>query len=86
MQTLLDAHPPVAVEDVEAALRDHDHYPDGICRHENTDDPPEEWCLTVTSAIMDLEARSLRLTDGPPCEHAYELFAIAGPERRAQRT
>ena len=23
---------------------------------------------------MDLDERSLRLTDGPPCEHAYETF------------
>jgi isopenicillin-N N-acyltransferase like protein len=76
MQTLLDARAPVAVGDLEMALRDHDNYPDGICRHENPADPPEEWCITVTSAIMDLEDLSLRVTDGPPCEHLYESFSI----------
>jgi isopenicillin-N N-acyltransferase-like protein len=76
MQHLLEARTPVAVGDLESALRDHDHYPDGICRHENPADPPEEWLITVTSAIMDLEERSLRLTDGPPCEHAYEKYSI----------
>ena len=25
---------------------------------------------------MDLEERSLRLTNGPPCEHLYEAFSI----------
>jgi isopenicillin-N N-acyltransferase-like protein len=76
MRALLDARSPVAVGDLEVSLRDHENYPDGICRHENPDDPPEEWCITVTSTIMDLDERSLRLTDGPPCEHLYEEFSI----------
>jgi isopenicillin-N N-acyltransferase-like protein len=76
MRTQLVARAPVSIGDLEAALRDHDNYPDGICRHENRGDPPEEWCITVTSAIMDLEERSLRLTNGPPCEHLYESFSI----------
>jgi isopenicillin-N N-acyltransferase-like protein len=76
MRTLLDARAPVAVGDLEVSLRDHDHFPDSVCRHANRDDPPEEWCITVTSAIMDLEELSLRLTDGPPCEHQYEGYSI----------
>jgi isopenicillin-N N-acyltransferase-like protein len=73
---LLDARAPVAVGDLEVSLRDHDNYPDGICRHAHPDDPPEEWCITVTSAIMDLDELSLRLTDGLPCEHLYEECSI----------
>jgi isopenicillin-N N-acyltransferase-like protein len=76
MLELLDARSPVSAGDLEVMLRDHDNYPDGICRHENRDDPPEEWCITVTSAIMDLDELTLRLTDGPPCEHLYEGFSI----------
>jgi isopenicillin-N N-acyltransferase like protein len=76
MQQLIQARAPVSLGDLEVALRDHEHYPDGICRHENLADPPEEWCTTVTSAIMDLNDLSLRLTDGPPCEHLYETFSI----------
>lgn len=76
MRELLDTRSPVAIGDLESSLRDHDNYPDSICRHANTDDPPEEWCVTVTSAIMDLDERSLRLTDGPPCEHLYEAYSI----------
>ena len=55
------------MQDLEQALKDHDDYPDGICRHPNLDDPEEERYITVTSAIIDLDARSLRLTDGQPC-------------------
>jgi isopenicillin-N N-acyltransferase-like protein len=76
MAALLEARAPVAVGDLEVSLRDHDNYPDSICRHEHPDDPPEEWCITVTSAIMDLEELSLRLTDGAPCEHLYEECSI----------
>jgi isopenicillin-N N-acyltransferase-like protein len=57
-------------------LRDHDDYPDGICRHQNLDDPDEERYITVTSAIMDLADLSLRLTDGPPCEHLYDGYSL----------
>jgi isopenicillin-N N-acyltransferase-like protein len=76
MRELLDARSPVSFGDLEVMLRDHDNYPDSICRHENNDDPPEEWCITVTSAIMDLDELSLQLTDGQPCEHLYEGVSI----------
>jgi isopenicillin-N N-acyltransferase-like protein len=74
MQTLLVA--PVSVIDLGAALQDHNDFPDSICRHPNPEDPPEEWCTTVTSAIMDLHARTLQLSDGPPCQHPYEHYSL----------
>jgi len=77
LAALLSERAPVSIGDLEWSLRDHDNYPDGICRHAHPDDPPEEWCVTVTSAIMDLEELSLRLTDGPPCEHQYAECSIA---------
>jgi isopenicillin-N N-acyltransferase-like protein len=76
MRELLDARRPVSVADLEASLRDHDNYPDSICRHENPDDPPEEACVTVVSAIMDLDDRTLWLTDGHPCERLYERYSL----------
>ncbi|MDQ6670392.1 MAG: C45 family peptidase [Chloroflexota bacterium] len=81
MRALLDAHPLVGLDDLEVALRDHTNDPDGICRHENLEDPPEEWCITVTSAIMDLQDLSLRLTDGPPCQYPYEPISLIAQER-----
>jgi isopenicillin-N N-acyltransferase-like protein len=86
LQALLTAGVPVSVADLEVILRDHDHYPDGLCRHENREDPPEEWYVTVTSAIMDLEDRSVRLTDGPPCEHMYQRFQILPSVPRVSQT
>jgi isopenicillin-N N-acyltransferase-like protein len=77
LRELLDARAPVSVGDLEECLRDHDDFPDSLCRHVNTDDAPEEWVTTVTSVIMDLEDRSLRLTDGQPCERLYEGYSLA---------
>jgi isopenicillin-N N-acyltransferase-like protein len=76
MRELLDARRPLAVADVQACLRDHDNYPDSICRHEHPDDPPEEACPTVVSAVMDLPERKLWLTAGPPCEHVYTEYHL----------
>jgi isopenicillin-N N-acyltransferase-like protein len=76
LQALLDARRPVSLADVEAALRDHDNFPDSVCRHENPDDPPEERYISVTSVVMDLHERSLQLTDGPACEHLYTSYSL----------
>jgi isopenicillin-N N-acyltransferase like protein len=77
MRALLDARRPVGLGDLESALRDHDDHPDGICRHENSEDPPEERYITVASVIMDLDERSVWLTDGQPCEHLYDGYSLA---------
>jgi len=74
---LLDARQPVSIGDLEACLRDHDDFPDSLCRHVNPEDPPEDWVITVTSVIMDLEERSLRVTDGQPCEHLYDAYSLS---------
>jgi isopenicillin-N N-acyltransferase-like protein len=58
MRDLL-ARQPLSVEDVQASLRDHDNFPDSVCRHVHPDDPPEEACVTVVSAVMDLNERTL---------------------------
>jgi isopenicillin-N N-acyltransferase like protein len=76
MRALIDARRPLSVADVEACLRDHDNYPDSICRHYNPEDPPEEACVTVISAVMDLNTRTLSITNGPPCEHLYEEYRL----------
>ncbi len=77
MQTLLDARRPVSVADLEQALRDHDNFPDSICRHEDPAEPPEEQTVTVTSVILDLEERSMRLSDGMPCERLYDGYSLS---------
>jgi isopenicillin-N N-acyltransferase-like protein len=76
MRTLLSARQPLSVADVQACLRDHDNFPDSVCRHVHPDDPPEEACPTVVSVVMDLTERTFWLADGPPCEHAYAAYQL----------
>jgi isopenicillin-N N-acyltransferase-like protein len=74
---LLEAHAAVSIGDLESILRDHDNFPDSLCHHIHPDDKPEEWIVTVASVIMDLEDRSLRVTDGQPCERLYDAYSLA---------
>ena len=74
---LLGAHEKVAVSDIEDGLRDHVRFPYGICRHAAEGlEPPEHHYITVTSVIMDLTAKTLRLTDGVPCENEYQAVTL----------
>lgn len=77
MRALLATKEPISVVDIEGYLRDHAGHPYSVCRHLDLAEPPEERYLTVTSAIMDLHERILRLSDGPPCESAYQQVALS---------
>jgi isopenicillin-N N-acyltransferase-like protein len=67
---------PLTAGDLEGALRDHDDFPYSICRHPDPAQRPEERYATVVSAIMDLHARTLRISDGPPCRNPYQVLSL----------
>jgi isopenicillin-N N-acyltransferase-like protein len=77
LRELLTARMPLTVEGIQDALRDTEDDPFGLCRHRNPAEPPELHYVTVTSVVMDLEARVLHLTDGPPDESPYQTVALA---------
>lgn len=79
---LLDRHRPVTMDDLQAALRDHEGHPYSICFHIDPEEPPEEYYESVTSAIIDLTARALYLSDGPPCANPYHRYGLATPRDR----
>jgi len=66
----------LAAGDLEEALRDHDDFPYGICRHPDPAQPPEERYATVVSALMDLHDGTLRISDGPPCRNPYQTLSL----------
>lgn len=74
---LLGAGGPLTDERLRAALRDHAGHPYSVCFHIDPAEPPSEHYATLTSAIIDLTARTLDLTDGPPCEAAYVRYALS---------
>jgi isopenicillin-N N-acyltransferase-like protein len=53
-------------------LRDHANAPDSICRHlDDVVDPEGRRIHSVFSLVMNLEERTLELTDGPPCSSEF---------------
>lgn len=76
MADLLDARRPLDLAYLQDALRDHQGHPYSICFHIDPEEPPEEYYESVVSAIIDLHAGALYLSDGPPCENPYERYAL----------
>ena len=63
------------VEDVKAALCDHDDYPRSICRHPN-DDPQTGFWQTVFSVVIEPQARRMHVSRGTPCSQPYETYQL----------
>jgi len=77
MTALLHETSPTSLEDLRRLLSDHEGFPQAsICRHEDESVAPEERYITVTSALMDLDALELFLSDGPPCQGDYQKFSF----------
>jgi isopenicillin-N N-acyltransferase like protein len=77
MRTLLAAgQQPISVERMRAAAADHFGAPYGICRHPDASQPPATRTMTVGAVLIDLEARTLHVANGPPCGNGYEAFNV----------
>lgn len=68
----------LSVETFEELLADHANFPNGICCHADERLAPHERGATVASLIMDLDARTLWLSEGPPCSTPYAELEYAG--------
>ena len=67
---------PVTMKDLQGYLSDHQMYPHSVCCHEDRNLPDGERYRTVTSVVMDLPARELHISDGPPCQSAYQRVVL----------
>lgn len=76
MQALLASKPKVAGSDIKVWVTDHEDHPFGICRHEDWEEPPSEHYVTVTSVLMDLNDRTMTLTDGQPCRGDWQDVSL----------
>jgi len=52
-------------------LSDHANYPSAVCCHPDSRASPMDQGMTVTSVLMDLNARQMCLADGNPCTAPY---------------
>ncbi|HEX5414845.1 MAG TPA: C45 family peptidase [Chloroflexota bacterium] len=71
LEELLAQKPRVSAADLQTFLADHAGFPHGICYHIGKDDPPDEQFATVAAFVMDLNARTMSVADGPPCEREF---------------
>ncbi|HEY1363378.1 MAG TPA: C45 family peptidase [Xanthobacteraceae bacterium] len=64
----------VGFEQMRAAASDHLGAPYAICRHPDPDQPPARRSMTVGAVLIDLEARTMHVANGPPCSNEYAAF------------
>ncbi|NJN18493.1 MAG: peptidase C45 [Oscillochloris sp.] len=72
----LVAQPPLSVDTMRGALRDHERHPYSVCFHIDPSEPPEEHYATLTSVIMNLHELRMEISDGPPCTEPYTTFRL----------
>lgn len=66
----------VDLEGVQAHLRNTENAPDAVCRYPDPDRPDYECYATIVSVVMDLGARVLYISDGPPDRAPYRRFVL----------
>lgn len=64
-----------SLDQLQTALRDHEGYPQSICRHPNNMTTHGFW-ETVFSVIIAPEAREMYLTRGTPCDRPFERYQM----------
>lgn len=57
---------------LEDALRSHAGEPESVCRHALAEDAWADRRATLASVVMDPIARTMVVSDGPPCRRPYE--------------
>lgn len=73
-----EAEEPAGVDSLHRALADHADYPNSVCCHPDPREEPARRWATVVSVIMDLDERTMWLSDGNPCEHPHRPLTFGG--------
>ncbi|HCP01520.1 MAG: hypothetical protein CL573_03135 [Alphaproteobacteria bacterium] len=63
---------------IKSALSDHFGYPNSICRHPDERQPEAKRTMTNAAFILDLNARTMLVANGPPCETPWQLHTLDG--------
>lgn len=69
---------------IQSVMSDHLSHPSSICMHPDPALPPDRQNMTVASAVVDLTARRLWVSDGPPCEAEYHSYDLAEQPQLAE--
>ena len=66
----------LAFDHMCAAARDHFGAPYAICRHPDPGQPSARRTMTVGAVLIDLDARTMHVANGPPCMNEYVAFSV----------
>ncbi len=76
MTRLMESKRPLEISDIQAFLSNKEDYPDGICRYPNLEEPEEDRVETIAGIIMDLQAKTMWVTDGHPDVKPFEQYSL----------
>lgn len=74
-ELLAAASRPIARDQLESALSDHDNHPRSICRHPN-DHPATGWWQSVFSILIEADHGRMHISRGNPCQNPYETYEL----------
>jgi isopenicillin-N N-acyltransferase-like protein len=69
----------IGIDAIHTALSDHFSAPASICRHPDMTLPEPKRVISVAAAAIDLNARVFYVTDGPPCQSAFQAVPLYAP-------
>src|SRR5262245_27730890 len=67
---------PISFDRMRAAATDHLGAPYAICRHPDPAQPEAKRSMTVGAVLIDLDARTMHVANGPPCSNEYVAFTV----------
>jgi isopenicillin-N N-acyltransferase-like protein len=74
----------IGLDTIQTLLSDHFSAPSSICRHPDMTLPVPKRVTSVAAAAIDLNARTLYVTDGPPCQSAFQAVPLHAPVMTSQ--
>jgi isopenicillin-N N-acyltransferase-like protein len=66
----------IGLDTIHTALSDHFSAPASICRHPDTTLPAAKRAISVAALALDLDARTLYVTDGQACQSDFQAVAL----------
>jgi isopenicillin-N N-acyltransferase-like protein len=66
----------IGIDTIQTLLSDHFSAPASICRHPDMTLPEPKRVISVAAAAVDLNTRTLYVTDGPPCQSLFQAVPL----------
>jgi len=74
----------IGIDTIHAGLSDHFSAPASICRHPDTTLPEAKRVISVASVAIDLNDRTMYVTDGQPCQSDYQRIPLVAGAKNTQ--